>query len=262
MEKRIPACEWPVFIDHQPTSLDVNFRAWRFPVRVHPLFWLSLALIGLPWFDKSLLAGLLWVACGFVSILWHELGHALAMRHYGSPARIQLIAFGGLAIPSYPSPSPWRRLAIVAAGPAAGFVLLTLVWGSNQLTNWSDAHPYLALAYFMLTMVNLFWTLINLLPVWPLDGGQMLREVLVIRRARTPEYTTQRVSIGVALGLVALGVIARFFPPDVAARVFEHWPWWLAWAIPGPVMIVFLLMMAYQNYEMMKRLRRPRLYVG
>jgi stage IV sporulation protein FB len=100
MGKR-PARETPVFIDHQPTSFDVTFRLGRFPVRVHPLFWLSMALIGLPWFDRSLLLGLLWVACGFVSILVHELGHALAIRHYGSPASIQLIAFGGLATASY-----------------------------------------------------------------------------------------------------------------------------------------------------------------
>jgi stage IV sporulation protein FB len=261
MGKRFPARETPVFIDHQPTSFDVTFRLWRFPVRVHPLFWLSMALIGLSWFDKDLLAGLLWVACGFVAILWHELGHALVIRRYGSPARIQLIAFGGLAIPTYPSPSPWRRLAIAAAGPAAGFLLLAIVWGSNQLAPWSEGHAYLALAYFFLVMVNLFWSLLNLLPIWPLDGGMILREALVIRRLRTPDYTTQRVSIAVALGLVALGLVARFFPPDVARRVFEHWPWWLAWAIPSPVLIVFLLMMAYQSYEMLKRLRRPRLYV-
>lgn len=262
MGKRFPAREMPVLIDHSPTSLDVTFRLGRIPVRVHPLHWLSLALVGLPWFDANVLAGLLWIACGFASILWHELGHAFAMRYYGSPARIQLIAFGGLAIPTYPSPTPARRLTIAAAGPAAGFLLLAIVWGSNQLAAWSEAHPYLGLAYFMLTRINLFWTLLNLLPVWPLDGGQMLREVLILRRARTPDFTTQRVSLVVALGLVALGVVARLFPPDVAARVFEHWPWWLAWAIPGPVMIVFLLMMAYQNYEMLQRLRRPRLYVG
>jgi Zn-dependent protease len=126
---------------------------------------------------------------------------------------------------------------------------------------WSAAHPYLGFVYLMLVMINLFWTLLNLLPIWPLDGGKILREVLVIRRARTPDSTALRVSIIVALALVALGVVARFFPPDVAQRVFEHWPWWLAWAIPGPVMIVFLLMMAYQNYETMKHLRRPRLYM-
>lgn len=251
-----------MFIDHPPTPLDVVFRLWRFPVRVHPLHWLGLALIGLHWFDKDFLAGLLWVACAFVSILWHELGHAIAMRHYGSPARIQLIAFGGLAIPTYPSPSPKRRLVIAAAGPTAGFLLYGIVWGSNQLVPWADAHPYVGLVYGFLVFVNLFWSIVNLLPVWPLDGSQILREALMIGRARQPDRTTQQVSLVTALAVAAVGLIANFGPRSLKVELGEALPWWLLIAIPGPVLTIFLLILAYQSYEMMKRFRRPRLFVN
>lgn len=252
-----------MFFEHPPTKLDLNFRLGPFPVRVHPLHWLGLALMGQGAFRIGPDVGLLWIACGFASILWHELGHALAMRRYGSPARIQLIVFGGLAIPSYQSQSPWRRMAIAAAGPAAGFVLLAIVWGSNQLVPWGtgEGPSLLKYLYFFLVSINLFWTLLNLLPVWPLDGSRILREALVLRRLRTPDYTTQQVSIGTAVALGVVGIAANFGPRGALEDLFAAWPWWLAWAIPGPMMTLFLFVMAYQSYEMMNRLRRPRLYV-
>lgn len=252
-----------MFFDTRPTSLDVTFKIGRFPVRVHPLFWLSMALIGQGAFKIGFDVGLLWIACGFVSILWHELGHALAMRHYGSPAYIELFAFGGVAVSTYPSPSPWRRMAIAAAGPAAGFVLLALVWGSNQLVPWAadDSPALLKFLYLFLVSINLFWTLLNLLPIWPLDGSKILREVLVVRRTRQPDYTTQQVSLAVALFLGLVGVIVNFGPRDAMAGILESWPWWLLWVVPSPMMTLFVLVMAYQSYEMMKRVRRPRLFV-
>lgn len=251
-----------MIFDNQRTSLDLTFRLGRFPVRVHPLFWLSMALIGQSAFQLGFQHGLVWIACGFVSILVHELGHALAMRRYGSPAYIELFAFGGVTVASYPSQNPWRRMAIAAAGPAAGLGLLGIVWGSNQIVPWAaDGPAILKSLYLFLIMINLFWTLLNLLPVWPLDGSKILREVLVIQRSRQPDDTTQQVSLGVALLLGIVGVLVNFGPRDAVAGLLESWPWWLAWAIPGPMMTLFLFIMAYQSYEMMKRVRRPRLYV-
>ena len=74
----------------QPTAYDLNFNVLGFQVRIHPLFWL-LALIfssggGRP--DPSLI--LIGIPAILVSILVHELGHALAMRYYGQNARIVL----------------------------------------------------------------------------------------------------------------------------------------------------------------------------
>ncbi len=251
-----------MLLEQQRTSLDLTFRVARFPVRVNPLFWLSMALIGLPFFDAGLHIGLLFVACGFVSVLWHELGHASAMRYYGSPAYIELFAFGGVAVATYSSQSPYRRMAIAAAGPAAGLVLLGLVWGTNQLIPWSDGPPIVKHLYTFLFFINLFWTLINLLPIWPLDGSKILREVFVLRRLRAPDYTTQQVSLVTALVLAGVGLIVNFGPRELRVQIFETWPSWLSWAIPSPIMMIFMFLMAYQSYEMMKRTRKPRLFAG
>ena len=83
-----------------PTAYDLRFRLLGVPVRIHPLFWLVACLLGGPWLEGRWGAGylLLWVACVFVSILVHELGHVLAGRAFGARGHILLYSFGGLAI--------------------------------------------------------------------------------------------------------------------------------------------------------------------
>lgn len=250
-----------MFFDNPSTPLDLRFRLGPFPVKVNPFFWLGMAIIGQDAFRLGFDFGLIWIACGFVSILWHELGHTIAMRYYGSPARIELFAFGGVAIPTYVSTSPWRRMMIAAAGPLAGFGLLGLVWGSNKLFDWSGQHTYLAAVFLFLYAINLFWNLLNLLPIWPLDGSKILREVLVVRNARQPDYLTLKTSLVTAVFLGVVGVVVNFGPKDLKQTIFEQWPGWLTWAIPGPMMTLFVFLMAYQSYQLMQQFRRPRLYV-
>ncbi len=250
----------PLLFHQQRTPFDLRFRLGPFPVTVNPFFWLGMALLGEPAFRAGFDFGLIWIGCGFVSILWHELGHAVAMRHYGSPARIELLVFGGLAIPAYPSPSAVRRLLIAAAGPAAGFLLMGLIWGSNELTGWAGGHAYLGVAYRFLFLINLFWSLFNLLPIWPLDGSRILREGLVLGRARQPDLRTQQVSFSLAVFLGVVGVIVNFGPESLREQIYTEWPGWFRWLIPGPMMTLFLFLLAYQSYEAMRPLRRPRLY--
>ncbi|MCH8921713.1 MAG: peptidase, partial [Planctomycetes bacterium] len=77
------------------TQFDLHFSLFGFPVRISPWFWAMSLLLGFRLGNPKLL--LMWVGVVFVSILIHELGHALAMRYYGWNARITLYAFGGLA---------------------------------------------------------------------------------------------------------------------------------------------------------------------
>ena len=187
-----------------PTRYDLNFTVAGIPVRVHPLFWLIAVLFG---FSTNLLQLLCWVLVVFVSILIHELGHAFAMRYYGQSPRIVLHYAGGLAMAdSVTWGSKWASVAlgpnqyliIALAGPVAGFLLATLVIiivsivGGSVMMNWLFGFIPLPLTAMMpfggrivnliitlLLWVNVFWGLINLLPVFPLDGGHIARNILI-----------------------------------------------------------------------------------
>jgi len=187
-----------------PTQYDLRFSIAGIPVRVHPLFWLIALLLGS---STDLLQLPIWVFVVFVSILVHELGHALAMRRYGQPSRIILHFAGGLTVPepvswgsgwANVSLRPNQEIFISLAGPGAGFLLAALVVvgatisGGSIITNWlfgviplpvAALMPIggriLSLLVTMLLWVNIFWGLINLLPVYPLDGGNVSRYLLL-----------------------------------------------------------------------------------
>src|SRR5262245_1781127 len=78
-----------------PTPFDLRFAVFGIPVRVHPFFWLFSALLG--WDARDPNRMFLWIACVFVSILVHELGHALTALWFGWPPEIVLYSFGGYA---------------------------------------------------------------------------------------------------------------------------------------------------------------------
>jgi len=222
------------------TQFDVNFRIGDIPVRVHPFFWLSALFLGYagyadrPGFEK-LTYLLVWAAVLFVSILVHELGHILMGRHFGSRGHILLTACCGLAIGSAELPERWQRNAVSLAGPGAGFVLAGLVaavsWflypnftmfvlGSLfhiEVAIELDATlpaPLLAFAIINLLWVNIFWGLVNLLPIWPLDGGQVCREICQKYRGREGIYTSLVISIITAGSLAVLALAERIFLKD------------------------------------------------
>src|SRR5436309_2919858 len=113
-----------MFADPRPTPFDLRFRLLGVPVTVHPLFWLGAVVLGID-IARRLDLLLIWVACVFVGVLVHEMGHALAARAFGSgEARIWLLMFGGLAMGGGRLWARWQRIAFSLAGPAAGFLLL------------------------------------------------------------------------------------------------------------------------------------------
>ena len=217
-----------------PTQYDLRFSIAGIPVRVHPLFWLIAILFG---FSADLIQLLIWIFVVFVSILIHELGHALAMRLYGQPSRIILHFGGGLTVPEPVSwGSGWANVAlrsnqeifISLAGPGAGFLLAALVAvgaslsGGSIITNWlfgviplpvATLLPFggrvLSLLVTMLLWVNVFWGLINLVPVYPLDGGNVSRYLLLKADPIDGARKSLWVSV-IAGGLVALAGLLLF----------------------------------------------------
>lgn len=148
----------------------------KIPFTIRPLFWLVSAFIG--WMSSMTLIGtLLWMGAILVSLLLHELGHALTARAFGQKCRIELAGFGGFTYREGRRLKLWQEFFVVLNGPLVG---LLLYFG---LSFWA---PHLPLAEYpvaarllsILLFINLFWTLINLLPILPLDGGHLLSILL------------------------------------------------------------------------------------
>jgi Zn-dependent protease len=146
----------------------------------------------------------------FLIVLLHEFGHSLACRQVGGEAnQIVLWPFGGVAYVS-PPPRPGATLWSIAAGPLVNVVLFPILsvvaflgatWGSADAA--SNSYRFVVAIW----KLNLALLIFNLLPIYPLDGGQILRSLLwfVIGRARSLMVATIVGFAGVA-GLIGLAV--------------------------------------------------------
>jgi Zn-dependent protease len=191
-----------LLVEPDSTPFDLRFRLFKTPVRVHPLFWVLSGFLGWgltqsrnPVTGNSFGDLLVWIGCTFVSILLHEFGHVWAFRAFGNDAHILLHSMGGLAIPDGASPRRWQRIIVSAAGPGIQLVLwaalVGLIWGGVLPRPWifrdvswlppgdllEQGRTPLAFLVGLLLLINLVWPIFNLLPIWPLDGGQITREV-------------------------------------------------------------------------------------
>jgi len=195
------------------TPYDLNFNILGFDCRVHPAFFVLPVLFGANIGGGDMNAGvgiLVMALVFFVSILVHELGHTLAFRYYGIHSRVVLYWMGGLAIPdsggwmrqsNAKSLKPEQQIVVSGAGPAAGLLLAALATllmvglgyrvslpldGPIPFPHFSKTEhsmlsnlPVLETMLLMFVVVNIFLNLLNLLPVFPLDGGQIARQIFV-----------------------------------------------------------------------------------
>jgi len=194
-----------ILLEPAPTPYDLRFSLFGIPVRVHPLFWLVSIFTGINLEKPAYVA--IWVGVWFISILVHEFGHALMFRRYGQHPRVILYALGGLAVAgenphSYLQGTYTRqmtvreRIIVSFAGPGAGFlfaiaIILTInltrghfwfafgfpFWKFNLGIGSVANYDKLYVLVELLLDANIFWGLANLTPVFPLDGGQISREL-------------------------------------------------------------------------------------
>ena len=199
------------------SRFDLNFSLGPVRVRVTPFFWAAAALLGVnitqiiakqPGAPTAPQLLLIWIAAVFLSILVHEMGHAVVMRLYGISCHVVLYHFGGLAVPedsfayfgSRRHTSPMSQIYISAAGPAAQLLLAAAVILLIRLPGYQLGYslPFvdsilppaaeaplipntaLLLTALFLLLPSIYWALLNLLPVYPLDGGQIAREVFLL----------------------------------------------------------------------------------
>jgi Zn-dependent protease len=146
----------------------------------------------------------------FAIVTMHEFGHALACRSVGGRAnQIVLWPLGGVAYVD-PPPRPGATLWSIAAGPLVNVVLvpvLTVLGVLSRSSGLAASAPNLHALLRWLWIINFILLIFNMLPVYPLDGGQILRSLLwfVIGRARSLKVACMIGFVGVA-GLVGLAV--------------------------------------------------------
>jgi len=233
-----------------PTPQDISFRLFGFPTSIQPFFWLVAALItalhlgpidNMPIWLVQMLVG---TAGVLLSILVHELGHALTFRYlFRTPCTIVLHGFGGAAIPLRHYSRSYGFRGMVAnsflsfSGPLAGFILAFLMLMLLQVIPADDRlAPSLFLFFLGWTAaISIIWGIFNLLPIYPMDGGRIVREFFAFC------FPRRGVEFSLILSMMLAAVLA------VLALRF------------GQFFITFIFgYFAYQNYqEMSARSFRP-----
>jgi stage IV sporulation protein FB len=202
----------------------IRFSLFGIPVEIQPFFWISLALLGGALGAdsyKDVFRVLLFVLAGFISILVHELGHALTARYFKAQPHIVLQAFGGYAAYSGVRMTRTRSFLVTAAGPAIQIALGAVVYG---LLTFIPPLPGDAASFLgMLLLISWFWAVLNLLPVIPLDGGQMLNAALGPARIRVTLWTSIITAGAVAAVMLVLDPGNFIFP------IFMGMFGWQAW---------------------------------
>lgn len=181
---------------------------------------------------------LLWIPILLISVLFHELGHAalIALFGFGSSV-IFLGGFGGVTINRRRS-VPWKEIVISLAGPASSVllaVILALLWRRIEFLR---TDPMMAALIPTMVWANGVWAVFNLVPIYPLDGGQALQN---LGRFFLPERRAAFVSIWISMILAAVVIVlallrTSLFLVIIAAMLlmqnFQRWKAWRSGIVP------------------------------
>ncbi len=190
---------------------DLRLRLAGVPVRITPLFWLSSAILGIRYYADpeagSLGYFVFWMAAVLVSVLLHELGHVVACRLFGLRPELVLSGLGGVTLGIEELKRRWQRVVTLLAGPLMGFVIVAGIWGITFVPfpevfrdeGWKTS---LATGIAILLWINFYWSVLNVVPLWPLDGGRMVCEIgegVFGPRGRV---------VGIVLSIITAGLLA------------------------------------------------------
>jgi Zn-dependent protease len=167
------------------------------------------------------------VVCLFGFVVLHELGHALAARHFGIGTQdITLSPIGGVARLERMSENPWEEFCIALAGPVvnAGLAVVFLVLTGVAFLIWNMSGGVLTSELFLkdsltsftpvkfllgLVVANIMLGIFNLIPAFPMDGGRVLRSVLaMIMKRLTATEIAANIGGVFALLLALLGLLS------------------------------------------------------
>jgi stage IV sporulation protein FB len=187
--------------------MNVALPGGRITIRFSPSFWLMIAIYGGAAGDGSLRRSAIWGGVIGFSILWHEMGHALTSVAFGSGADIGLHGFGGETRSRREKPvKTWQSVLISANGCLAGLGLAAAAVGAAFFFKGRGADVAWAADWLpAIIWANVYLSLLNLLPVQPLDGGHLLALILQARFGR------RGLSAAHGVGAVAAALVAGAF---------------------------------------------------
>jgi Zn-dependent protease len=185
-------------------------KIFGIPVKVDPFFLLLVGFLGASRLSQPVLL-VEWLVVVFVSILIHELGHALVVRSFGLSPQIQLYGMGGLTSWTEDRDvSPVRHIVISLAGPCAGFLFGGAVYAAGAVLPDLFTSGFGRVVYIDLLWVNFGWGIFNLLPVMPLDGGNALYSFEQLVSKKTAGTIARVISFLVAASLALLALSVRW----------------------------------------------------
>jgi Zn-dependent protease len=196
------------------------FRLWGIDVYAHWMWFLAFYILPKLWERHYSNYGwnTLEVLGLFGIVLAHEFGHQLACRQVGGTTHdIVLWPLGGVAYVNPPQ-RPGAQLWSIAAGPLVNVILIPVftlfVLAANRL-GWHDAHPDAYQLIHNIWRINLGLLIFNLIPVFPLDGGQILRSLLWFLFGRANSlFATSIIGFIGMVGLLALAALVFFVEGD------------------------------------------------
>ncbi len=198
------------------------FSVFGIRLEVHATFLILVAVFCSVGWETDGATGVFWsllfLAAIFTCVVLHELGHSVAAQHYGIEViRILLLPIGGMAQFQSVPREAHKELIIAAAGPLVNFVLAGFLFMFTgppvELLQTGWPNGWLTLFQGVL-VVNLIMGLFNLLPIFPMDGGRMLRAFLTCRLSY---LKATGVAAFVSKILATIGIILALFagPPQL-----------------------------------------------
>jgi Zn-dependent protease len=173
-------------------------------------------------------AGLAAAVLFFLSLLAHEVSHAVVARRHDVAVRsITLWLFGGVAQLGSEALSPGEDFRIAAAGPAVSFALVAVFAAVEAVMNGAGAHGLWLAVPTWLWRINLLLGVFNLIPAAPLDGGRILRSALWFKSRNRTGATVLAARVGrvFSAGLIAV-CVALFLRYGDASWL---WPAGVGW---------------------------------
>jgi Zn-dependent protease len=187
---------------------EIQFKIFNIPVRIHLYFLIIVVFLSTTRIAQPALL-VSWVAVVTVSVILHELGHALAARAFGREPSIELIGIGGVTYTPKAGSTLAESLITSLAGPLVGIIIgLSFLWLGNLL---KPVSPVAAVIIGDIVWVNLYWSLANLLPVLPLDGGNIALALLARLFKKRGHLIAALVSFTVSAALAVYTVWNRYW---------------------------------------------------